>query len=349
MTTLTEASIISRKGIRYFIYSIIIFIILRGIILTGIVIYKKVFPPPPVPPTVSFGKLTTLPFPEKQKPVLNFSLETAEGGLPQFPDQLKVFFMPKQPSNLLSLDFAQDRANRLGFNIEAQQLTESLYKFYHKTSPSTMETNIITGSFSLSYDLNVDPSPISVKPPLPEIARNSIKSLLSGANLYPDDLEGGRFEHNYLKTESGDFIPANSLSDANIIRVDLFRKNYDNLPTVTQTTGKGNVWFMVSGVKERGKEVVAGEYHYFPVDETQMATYPIKTADIVWQEFSSGNYYPASLGTTAEGESIKIRKVYLAYYDAGMYTEFLQPVFVFEGDKNFVGYIPAVVTDYYGE
>ena len=30
---------------------------------------------------------------------------------------------------------------------------------------------------------------------------------------------------------------------------------------------------MVSGIKERGKEVIAGEYHYFPIDETQVATY----------------------------------------------------------------------------
>lgn len=349
MTTLTEASIMSRKGIRYTIYSIIIFIILRGVVLTGISIYKKIFPPPPAPPTVSFGKLTKLPFPEKQKPTLNFSLETVEGGLPQTPEQLKVYFMPKQPSNLLSLDFAQDKANKLGFSIEAQQLTESLYKFYHKTSPSTLETNIITGSFSLSYDLNVDPSPISVKPPLPEIAKNSIKSFLSGANLYPSDFEEGRFEHNYLKTESGGFITANSLSDANIIRVDMFRKNYDNIPVVTATSGKGNIWFMVSGIRERGKEVIAGEYHYFPVDETQMATYPIKTADIAWQELLTGNYYPASEGTVTDGENIKIRKVYLAYYDAGVYTEFFQPIYVFEGDKNFVGYIPAVISNYYGE
>jgi hypothetical protein len=44
-----------------------------------------------------------------------------------------------------------------------------------------------------------------------------------------------------------------------------------------------------------------------------------------------------------------VRKIYLAYYDAGVYTEFYQPVFVFEGDKDFVGYVPAVTTDYYGE
>ena len=349
MATLTEASIMSRKGVRYTIYSIIAFIILRGLVITGIALYKKAFPPPPTPPTVAFGKLTKIPFPEKQKLNLTFTLETAEGGIPQFPAQAKVYFMPKTSSNLLSLDFAQDRAKRLGFDQEPQQTTESLYKFYHKTVPSTLETNIITGSFSLSYNLNADPSPISVRPQLPEIARNSIKTFLSGASLYPKDIEDGKFESTYLKTQSGGFVSALSQSDADIVRIDLFRKNYDEKPVVTQTTGEGNIWFMVSGIRERGKEVIAGEYHYFPVDESQFSTYPIKSGDTVWQEFIGGNYYPASLGTTIEGESIKIRKIYLAYYDSGQYTEFLQPVYVFEGDKDFVGYIPAVTTDYYGE
>lgn len=349
MATLTEASIASRKGIRYSIYAIILIIIARGIILSGIALYKKTFPPPPTPPTVAFGKLSKLPFPEKQKINLSFSLETAEGGLPTFPAQAKVFFMPKISSNLLSLDLAQDKASRLGFDIQPLQTTESLYKFFHKTAPSSLETNIITGSFSLSYDLNSDPSPISVRPPLPEIARNSVKTFLSSASLYPKDIETGVFESKYLKTQAGGFIPALAQSEANLVRIDLFRRKYDELPVVTPNTGEGNIWFMVSGIRERGKEVLAGEYHYFPVDESQVATYPIKTAEQAWQEFSSGNYYPASLGSAIENDNLKIRKIYLAYYDAGQYTEFFQPVFVFEGDKDIVGYVPAVTSDYYGE
>jgi len=349
MATLTEASIASRKGIRYSIYGIILIIIARGLILGSISLYKQLFPAPPPPPTVTFGKLTKIPFPEKQKHALNFSIETPGGGIPTFPLVANVYFMPKVSSNLLSLDFAQDKANRLGFDINPQQTTESLYKFNHKNAPATLEMNIITGSFSLSFDLNADSSPISVKPPLPEIARNSIKTFLSGASLYPKDLETGTIESKYLKTQSGGFITALSQSDANLVRIDLIRKNYNELPVVTQTPKEGNVWFMVSGIRDRGKEVLAGEYHYFPVDETQLSTYPIKSGDVAWQEFSSGNYYPASLGSTLEGETIKIRKMYLAYYDAGVYTEFFQPIYVFEGDKDFVGYIPAVTQDYYGE
>ncbi|EKE04949.1 MAG: hypothetical protein ACD_19C00428G0011 [uncultured bacterium] len=348
MATLTEASIMSRKGVRYTIYSIIAFIILRGVVMGGIAIYKKVFPPAPTPATVAFGKLSKLPFPVTNKKTINFSIETAEGGIPKFPAQSKVFFMPKTSSNLLSLDFTKDKAKRLGFDSEPQQQTESLYKFYHKTSPATMEANIVNGSFSISYDLNTDSSPLSAHPSLPEIAATSIKSFLSSASLFPEDLTGPII-HKFLKTQGGGFVPALSQSDANLVRIDLFRKQIDELPAVTNRPDEANIWFMVSGIKDRGKDVIAGEYHYFPADETQVATYPIKTGDSAWQEFSSGNYYPASFGTATDGDNIKIRKIYLAYYDPGIYTEFYQPVYVFEGDKDFVSYVPAVTTDYYGE
>lgn len=338
----------SRKGIRYTIYSIIAFMVLRGVTLTGISIYKKVFPPAPIPPTVAFDKLSKLPFPPNTKHALTFILETADGEIPKFPTQSKVFFMPKISSNLLSLDFTKEKAKKLGFDSEPQQISESLYKFYHKSSPATMEINIITGIFSISYDLNIDPTPLSVHPTQPEVSAASIKSFLSSASLYPDDLTGS-IQHKFLKTQGGGFIPAISISDANLVRIDLFRKSIDDLPVVTNSPTESNVWFMVSGIKERGKDIIAGEYHYFPVDETQVATYPIKTGEAVFEELKSGNYYPASLGTTTDGETIKIRRIYLAYYDPGIYTEFYQPVYVFEGDKDFVGYIPAVVNEYYGE
>ena len=348
MATLTQASINSRKGIRYFIYFIIFLIVGKILLSAGISLYKKIFPPPPTPATVSFGKLPNIPFPGKQKHSLTFTIETPEGGIPSFADKAKVFFMPKLSSNLLSLDFAKERAARLGFASDPQEISDSLYKFFHTENPSSLETDIITGAFSISYDLSVDSSPLSARPSQPEVSASTIRSFLSNAGVLPEDLTGP-IEYKYLKTEEGKFVQALSQSDANIIRVDLFRKSYDNLPVIANNNKESNIWFLVSGLRERGKDVIAGEYHYFPVDESQFATYPIKIGDVAWQEFSSGNYFSVSLGSTVENENIKIRKIYLAYYDPGIYTEFLQPVFVFEGDKDFVGIIPAVTSDYYGE
>lgn len=348
MATLTEASITSRKTVRYIIYSIIGFIFLRITFSSAVSLYKKIFPPPPTPATVAFGKLSKIKLPERTNLKINFTLETADGSLPVTSNLAKVYFMPKISSNLLSLDFASAKAKKLGFVPEAQQITESIYKFNNKDNPATLETNIVTGSFSISYDLNADPSPISTRPPQPELALSTIKSYLGSAELLPEDLTGP-IDHKYLKTQAGGFIPALAQSDANLVRIDIFRKNYDELPVLTDTPGEANIWFMVSGIKERGREIIAGEYHYFPVDETQFATYPIKSSDSAWKEFLEGKYFTASQGSTIEGDNIKIRKIYLAYYDAGIYTEFLQPIFVFTGDKDFVGYVPAVTDDFIGE
>jgi len=350
MLTLTQASITARKSIRYGIFFIIFLIIGRIFLNTAIGIYKKVFPPKEAPPTVAFGKLPKLPFPEREKVSLNFVVETPEGSLPQMPTQTKVYFMPKVSANLLSLDFAKENAKSLGYIEEPNQINESLYSFNHKSVPSVLKTNIVNGTFSLSYDLIVDPTPLEVKPPIAEIAISNTKSFLENAGSFPKDISEGRNNHQYLKHYSSGLVPTTSLSEANLIKVGLFRKNYNDLASVTPTPDEANIWFIVSGLRDKGKNILSGEYHYFPVDEEQFSTYPIKDSQTAWNDLVSGNYFLASKGSVREGESIKIRRIYLAYYDSGILTDFFQPIYVFEGtDKNFTAYVPAVLSEYYGE
>lgn len=349
MVTLTQASITARKTIRYTIFFILFLIVGRIFLNTAIGIYKKIFPPEAPPPTVAFGKLPSLPFPERVKLNLSFALETPEGGLPTLPDQEKVYFMPKLSANLLSLDFTKEKMKSLGYDENPIQINDSTYEFHHKTTSSVLKADIITGTFSLSYDLIADPSPLAVRPPSPEVAASTAKSFLDNADSLPEDLTGPT-NHEFLKHQSSGLIPALSLSDANLTKIYLFRKNYDDLPSLTSTPGEANVWFILSGLRDRGKSVIAGEYHYFPVDEEQNATYPIKTPEQAWNELNEGKYFTASFGGAKEGETLKIRRVYLAYYDPGVPVDFFQPIYVFEAtDKNFTAYVPAITADYYGE
>ena len=41
-----------------------------------------------------------------------------------------------------------------------------------------------------------------------------------------------------------------------------------------------------------------------------------------------------------------IRKVSLAYFEPVTPAQFLQPVYVFEGDRGFAAYVPAIVDKY---
>lgn len=347
MTSLTQTAVTARKIIRYGIFFVIFLIIGKIVLDISIGIYKKLFPAPPPPPTVTWGRLPKLPFPESAKPSFSYTLETTEGALPVLPEQGKVFFMTKLASNLLSLDTAKEKANQLGFSPVGEEVSQYLYRFKHKTVPSTLEMNIITGIFSVSYNLKEDASPIEVRPPVPEVAASEVRSFLSGASILPADLTGPT-ESDYLKLEGDQFVSALSLSDANLVQINLFRKSYDNLPSLTSKTGRANVWFTVSGASDKVKKVVAGEFHYFPVDESQFSTYPLITAQEAWDTLTKGNAYIASIGNNKEGDNIKIRRVYLAYYDPGISVDFFQPIVVFE-NENFVAYVPAITTDYYGE
>ncbi len=340
MSSLTQVSILSRKIIRYSIYTAIFIVIVRYSYLIGLKIYRKYFPEPPPPPTCTFGKLSGIPFPEQEVPKdLVFTLETVDGKLPKLPKQQSVYFMPKAISTIKSLDSAKQKAVSLGFNPNGSELVETVYLFKHNTSPATLSLNIVTGIFSIGYDLNSKPSILEGIPPDTTTATALAKTFLTRAKALPGDLTGP-ITNEYYKIQDGKLVAANSLSDANITKINLYRKNYNDLPNVTSVINQANIWFMFTGAKDPGDQVYAAEYHYFNVDENKSGTYLIKTAEEAWENLKSGKAYFANIDEKSNGNVI-VRKVYLAYYDPGQYTEYFQPVVVFEGDNNFVAYVPA--------
>jgi len=356
--SLTQIAIGSRKIIRYSFFGIIGFILIRALILTGVSIYRTIHPEPPPSPTVSFGKLPKIPFPSKDVPEkLNFTLQTPDGELPAFFSQARVYLIVKPSSSQLSLDMAKERADALGFSVNEKAISETLYSFENGKTPVMLEMNIINKNFSISYDLTTDPTPLSERPPAPEIAVSDIKSYLSSAQIAPKDLIGPA-KTEFIKADNGKLVGTISLSDSNFIKVNLFRKNYKyhdfktlkntEIPSLTQNPNQANVWFIVSGSREREKQIIAGEYRFFEVDEKKFATYPLKTTAQAWEELKNKNAYFANIGNNPAGDII-VRRVYLAYYDPDTSAEFFQPIFVFEGDNNFQGYVPAVSSELYGE
>ena len=253
--------------------------------------------------------------------------------------------MPKPVSTIKSLDTAKQKAISLGFSPTGRELVETVYLFRHGTSPASLNLNIVTGIFSISYDLNSKPAVIQNIPPNPDGATTLAKTFLTRAMSLPADISGP-VTTEYIKIQEGRFVTTSSLSDANITKVNLYRKNFNDLPSVTGKFKQANIWFMFSGARDGGDQIIAAEYHYFPLDEINNGTYPIKTASDAWEELKSGKAFVVNLG--ANSGNVVVRKVYLAYYDAGQYTEFFQPVVVFEGDNDFIAYVPAITAEFYG-
>lgn len=353
MTQLTKIAIATRKIIKYLFLGILLIIFGRALIKTGFNIYKHYYPDPPPAPTVAFGKLPAIAFPTNDRVVPNLILQTPSGDLPNFPDQLYVYFMPNLSSNLFSLENSKRLASRLGFTIGPDKLSETLFLFKHEKAPAELKLDIVTGAFSISYDLSKDPSPLEARPFAPEVAISTARNFMSSGGVLPADLTGPT-THEFLKQQEGQLINAISLSDANLVKVSFYRKGFlgnsfvnpkvDNIPSLTANQEDSNIWFIVSGQRQTEKQIVAGEFHYLPVDEEKASTYPIKTAQVAWEELKSGNAF-VSRNSDNPGD-VTVRRIYLAYFDPGVESEFLQPIIVFEGDGGFSAYVPAVTSDF---
>ena len=351
MASLTQVSIAARKTIRFGIYITIFIILARYSIIASIALYRKYFPKPPPPPTVGFGKLPKLIFPDKPIPEnLSFKLETADGSLPKFIDQLPVFTMPIASTNIRALEDAKVKAGMLGFRAEDGfniiQSIPNVFIFRKPNSSSLLTINIITGIYSISYDLTSDTSILTTRPQSTEISINQAKEFLQDGNSYPADLSGDVIT-DLLRVDKGQLVPAISLSESNFAKVNFFRKKFIyreiEFPNVTADYPEANVWLMTNG-----NRIIAGEFHYFPLDELKFETYPLISSQEAWDRLNLKNAYFANLGNNPDG-NITIRKVYVAHYDAGQYVKYYQPVAVFEGDNGFFAFLPAVTDEYYGD
>lgn len=348
MTRLTKVAIMTRKIIRFSVLGMVMLVVLRVAVAVGTGVYQNYFGQKTPPPNVEFGKMPKIPFPAVSTddyPKFSYTLETVEGSVPKLDNQARVYYMPKANITLLSLDSARVTATLLGFSGEPEQVNSTVYRFPHQKLPARLEMNIATKIFSISYELKDFFIPFENRPPAPEVAVERAKSILTSANVFPADLTGNT-SYQFLRVENKNLVGVPSLSEANLVKVNLYRKQYNKYPSMPPYPSQANVWFILTGSGSGITQLLAGDFYYYPVDETKFATYPLRTSQQAYEDLQAGKGYIASLGNNEDG-NVTLRKVYLAYYDPDTITDFYQPIFVFEGDRNFTAYVPAVSYDYY--
>src|SRR5690349_11147257 len=126
MTTLHRVAEASKKilvGFAIGIGSIIFFALLLKVFGN---IKEAVFPTPPPAPTVRYGKLPNIAFPESSvTKKLNYTLNTVTGSLPNLPIQMPVYKITQPSPSLLSFDSANTLAQKNSFTADATQLSDT--------------------------------------------------------------------------------------------------------------------------------------------------------------------------------------------------------------------------------
>ena len=314
----------------------IIFIFLMGVRLIEFV--REILTPP-APPTASFGKLPSIPFPNQKKENITYTLNTLTGFLPNFSDRAKVYKITQSQPTLLALDKTREKVGKIGFTSNETRIAEDIYQWADQESLQRRITvNIFSSDFTLSslylatptlqtFDLGEKDSAISIA-----------KSFLSNMLEFPEDIDDEKTKTIAYSIEKGALNPTSRFSDAKIIKVDFFQKDLDSLPIYYEKGVSSTMNFLVGKIGNDLK-VVDGRYLHSDISK-ESSTYAIKSASQAFSQLKEGKGYIASKDPSAV--EITIKKVFLSYYMGEEKQNFLMPVVVFEGDNDFIAYVSAI-------
>jgi hypothetical protein len=346
MATLADVSSVSRKVIKWGLVSIVVlsFIpVLFRVIKKSIVIIK---PAPPPAPTVKYGKLPKLAFPVDAGDWPEFTLETIEGRLPSLPNMSKVFPVEINKSRLLSLQRITPKAMAMGFSNAPIEIDDQRYKFIHPKYPAELLINLVYGTVNYQYEWSKAEDVIQTKNvPAGTAAVGAAKGFWGQLVALPKDIVGGSSKIQYLAVKGNSLVNVESVYDANLVRVDLFRTDMDGARVVTPGGTTSPVFVLISSITQDMKKVLLADYQYSNVFEEEFSTYPLRSIDQAWKDLQEKRAHIA-IRTVPK---VIVRKASLGYYESASPQQFMQPVYIFEGDGGFMAYVPAVDPSYLQE
>jgi hypothetical protein len=342
--TMTDVTYLGRQAVKFGGIALVVMIVGRTVLSTSISIWKALNPEPPPPPTVGFGILPPLRFPEQtstERPT-SYRLETPTGTLPRFGDRAKVFFMAKSSLGLFADERARQIASQYDFVFEPEVLSSRIYR-WKKSQPldTTLQVDIQTNQLQLTTNFLSRPDLIGVGT-LPDefSAVDDVKNFLRKASLLQPDIATISGEVTYLRTSGAELIEAASYSDADFVQVDMQRSPIDGFYEFYTPNGtEGIINAILRGGNQSEDTIVQLYYNYQPIEYDQVHTYPLRSTQEAWQLLQSGGGYVVDKGTA---DVAIIRRIFMGYYDDFEEQDYMQPIYVFQGDNGFLGYVSAL-------
>ena len=342
MTSLEKTVEITRRVLIGFFIGLgsIVFIFILLTIISSI--RNIFFPTPQPPPTVSFGKLPAISYETTGlKNTFNYTLETNTGNLPNLPDRENVYKINNPTPNFLNLSDATNIASQNNFTSSPIAISDIVYKWTTSTPSSSLTMNIVDNNFNYSYNFLSDQNVIQAVN-LP----NTTAAIQTATNFFsqyitklPSDIDTTNAPTTLLMINNSNIIPAPSFSQTQIIRVDFYQNNVNNLPIYYPNFPNSLLYAYVGG-GANNPQVLKASYFYKNISTTN-STYPIKTAAQAFDELKKGGGYISS-SYNGNSKNINIRSVNLGYILYSDAQNYLMPVIVFKGDNNFYAFISAV-------
>lgn len=319
---------------------ICIFIVFK-ILMT---IKNIVFPPPPPQATSTFGKLPVIDFPQNIQKDFTYEIDTLTGDLPSLPLLTNVYKMEERGPDLLAVYKASNQLAALKFNKTPQQISDFIYKWTSSEPPNqVIVKDIRLDEFNLTSSyLNLESSITERFESETEAKDRSIK-FLQELNMNIEDLDQEKTKVEYQILKNGAINSTAKHFNSNIATVYFFQKAKDEVPIV-YPQGKNSSMRILIAAGSYKDWVLEANYSNQKILEAS-STYPLKSAEQALEDLKNKKAF--ILSHSGENTNIKIKNVYLALYSEGKLQKYLTPVIVFEGDNNFIAYVPAITDEWF--
>lgn len=334
--TLTDAAYFIRKSIIFGGIGLVVLMVTTLSFMSYLRTVKDNTPIPTPTPSASFGTLPRIIFPESSTRPTSYKLELIEGYPPEATPSAPIYLIPDKKPTLFSKRQAITFGKKVGFLEEPVEISATVLDFADPTTNSTLTVNIATNNFFMKR--NYPDTTVFQTPTITDIntLTNHARGYFRELRLWNDSFTGSRVS--YYAFDGTNLSKLPDARGAQVARVDFFIPSVGPYLAVTPKFASSNVYLVFTADRSNVLAVVEASFQYFPADINISATYPTISGQAAFDELEAGKGHIASSNTS---EAV-IRRVYLAYYQAPIHQDFLQLVWVFEGDDEFVAMIPAI-------
>ena len=197
------------------------------------------------------------------------------------------------------------------------------------------------------YEKDTDLFIRSIIPTAQESVNNSI-SLLQSLDRFPNEFDSANSSTNYFffNVDKKLMVPVARNIDANIVEVNFFRKNLDDIPTVSTRFPNSNNFVRLASTSKEFVPIEA-QVNFFERSLDKVGAYPLIIGDVAFESLKKGEGI-VLLNSNPDNKNITIKKMYIAYFESDVYMGYLQPYYVFEGD-GFAAIVYAISPEYQSE
>jgi hypothetical protein len=287
----------------------------------------------------------------KGKNKYKFILDTIDGNYPNTTMSAHIYFMPEKKTTLAYLTRAESVAEYFGFDdIESERVNEGIIKFEDDHQVLDFDVKDYHFNYQLKFsslfEELIEATPEANFTLYEDNFTDTAREVLQEVYSYPPFLAAGKSNIVYMKYDNlnKSFIPISSGEVPQAVRIDFFRKD-EELPVVPPKYFESQNYVVLAPLS-RYPELIEAQYRGFDKLDTEPGVYPLISSTEAWKALDKGKAKVISVDSDVE-TPIKIKDIFLAYYDPPQYQKYFQPVFVFLGDKNFVAYLEAVRPEYF--